>query len=731
MERISGFLAEQRNKVLLVMMAITLLSLLFIPRVNVNTDMSKYLPDSSRMKQGVDILNEEFSGLSDVKTLRVMFRDMPAEARDEILSILKSVPHVESVSHTPGDARYEKDGYSLFVLGFSCGYFSREMSEAESYVRKNLSGRYGMVYCLDKTSQPGIPTWILVLAVSLLVVILVIMCASFIEPFLFMSALGAAVLINAGTNALLPDVSEITYSISAVLQLALSIDYSVILMGHYRQELKLIGSGGSKDEKVIALGKAIRRSFPSIAGSSLTTVVGLLTLVFMSFKIGADMGIVMGKGVLLSMICILTILPSLIIFSDRLIEKTAKKAFSLKMDCLGRFSFRYRKIILCVFAVFFALMFFLKGNTGIAFSLSMSNDVSPVFPMENQIIVLYDNRDEEAIGKMIPGLEGEDFVVSVYAWPNTLGKAFTSEELAGFLSSMDMGFELSPTLLDIVYSAYFGAGGNGTLTLPELITFVSENFAANPLIGRLINDDMRTALENAPAMLSEYESQLKGPAHSIMAITTTLPVESDRTSAFISHLDQLCREELSGEYYLIGNSPMACEMVDSFSGELNFLTLLTAAAIFIVVMITFRSLCIPAVLILLIQSAVYATMVMMNLQGLTIYYLALLVVQGILMGATIDYAIVFTNYYRTKRRTMDRKDSLIAAYNESIHTILTSGTIMVAVTGAVGFAYDDPTIQQIVHSISKGAACAIVLILFLLPGVLAALDRWVISRKER
>ena len=728
MKRIAAFLVDRRRLVFFTMMLLALVNIFLIPRVRVNTDMTKYLPDSSSMKQGVGIMAQEFSDMSVPKTVRVMFHEVPDEEKEQILAVLQKTPHVDSVSFQQGDERYEKDGYTLYVLNFSVGFFSPEMSEAESYIKSNYEGQYEMTYCLDKTEQQGVPVWIFVLALVLLIVILLIFTHSWLEPFLYLFAMGIAVVINMGSNIFLPYVSEITWSIGAILQLALSIDYSVILMSRYRQELQVT------EDKESAMKAALEKAFSSIAGSAFTTIVGFLVLVFMSFKIGIDLGIVMAKGVFLSMFCILTLLPFLVLSLDTLIRKTQKKVLTLKMDAVSRSSYRYRKGITVLFILFFIAVFVLKGSTGIAFTLIEPNDIDPVFPRENQIVVLYENADEDRIAGIIPAIEAEPCVIRVMAWPNTLGKAFTAEELSAMVDSfgMDIGFDISPQMLETVYVLYFGDDEpKRRLTIQELVRFVSETISGNLILQNLLSDEMKDALDEAPALLEDAGKQLKGPEHSLMLVSTSLPQESEKTSAFIRTLQKLCKENLSGDWYLIGNSPMAVEMVKTFSGELNFLTLLTAGAIFLVVLITFRSLAVPAILVLLIQCAVYSTMVLMNLQGMTIYYLALLIVQSILMGATIDYAILFTNYYREMREMEEPETALTNAYNRSVHTILTSGCIVVSVTGIVGFAFSDPSVRQIVHTISKGAACAIVLILFVLPGLLAALDRLLVKKRAQ
>ena len=725
MERLCEILIDRRKAVFLVMMALTVISLLLIPHVNVNTDMTKYLPDSSVMKQGVDILAEEFPEMSVPNTVRVMFRELPEEEKAAFHEKLKETPNADSVLYVPGDQRYEKDGCTLYILHFSCGFFSREMQEAEAFIRSEFAGKYGMICVVDKTTQPGVPLWIFALALSILLVILILMSPSFVEPFLFLFSMGTAVLINTGTDVFLPSVSETTYSIAAILQLALSVDYSVILMGRYRQELK------STADRPCAMKRAVKKAFSSVTGSALTTVAGLLVLVFMSFRIGMDMGIVLAKGVFLSMICVFTVLPTLVLAFDTLIRKTARKQLVLNMRRLTGFSYRHCRGISIFFVMFFTAMLILKGSTGIAFTLVTPNEIDPVFPKENQIVVLYENSDEEAAGNMIPLLEEDPAVNSVTAWANTLGKAFTAEELSDFMASMGMDLRISPAMLKLFYQVGPAAGGDGRMTIREMLTYASENLGEGSFFGNMMTDDMKKALEDAPAILEEGEKQLKSDKHSIMAVSTSLPGESEETTAFMERLEAVCDDSLQGNYYLIGNTPMALEMVSTFSGEMNFLTILTAAAIFLVVFFTFHSPVVPAILVLLIQSAVYATMVMMNLQGMTIYYLALLVVQSILMGATIDYAIVFTNYYREFRKSEGIREALLSAYNGSVHTILTSGLIMVSVTGIVGFAYSDPSIRQIVHTISRGAAFAILLVLFVLPGLLAALDRFVTVKEKR
>lgn len=246
----------------------------------------------------------------------------------------------------------------------------------------------------------------------------------------------------------------------------------------------------------------------------------------------------------------------------------------------------------------------------------------------------------------------------------------------------------------------------------------------------MIDDAMREQILGAKGQIEDGVSQMVGENYSLMMIETTLPLEGEETTQFMEKLFSDCDSSLDYEYYAIGNSPMSYEMQQSFDKELLFITLLTAVAIFIVVAITFRKITIPLLLVLLVQTGVYITVTASGLRGYSIYYLALLIVQCILMGATIDYGILFTNYYRENRKTYDIKESLKRAIDGSTHTIFTSGLIMVFVTGVLGFSPIDPTISQICQTVAIGCLSAILLILLILPGCLAALDRMVMKTRK-
>ena len=301
-----------------------------------------------------------------------------------------------------------------------------------------------------------------------------------------------------------------------------------------------------------------------------------------------------------------------------------------------------------------------------------------------------------------------------------------------------MGFDLGegvsfdPSMLKMVYTYYFLGSSvpeeERKLTLPELFGYVNDTLLDNPLVGGLVSPEIRETVASAKEKLDGGMRMLKSGRRSRMIVYSTLPVESEETEAFMAMLTESAGK-LSGETFLIGNSAMSYEMHGSFSGELWTITLLTAAAIFLIVLISSRSFVIPGLLVLIVQCGVYITVTAIGWQGYRIYFLALLIVECILMGATIDYGILYTGYYRESRARLSPSGALEAAYEGSVHSILTSGLIIVLITGIFGYTYPDPTIAEICRTIATGALSAILVILFVLPGMLAALDRFVARKK--
>ncbi|HWQ76168.1 MAG TPA: MMPL family transporter, partial [Syntrophomonas sp.] len=311
------------------------------------------------------------------------------------------------------------------------------------------------------------------------------------------------------------------------------------------------------------------------------------------------------------------------------------------------------------------------------------------------------------------------------------GQAYTVEELSGIMGGLSNQFNSDNLeLLYLYYASVTHSDPGWKLSIQALFSYLNEEVVNDPRFEKVIGGKFRNDIAAMKTQLNDAVLQLKDAHYSRLILNTTFPDESEESSAFIADLKAKCDQQLTGNYYLIGSFPMNYEMAQTFDHEMLFIALLTALAIFTVVALTFRSFVIPAVLVLIVQCGVFITIAMSGLRGYDIYYLSSIIVQCILMGATIDYGILFTNYYREKRQTMELQAALAAAYNGSIHTILTSGLIMVLVLGVIGALPCDPSIGTICQTLSIGTLSAVLLVLFVLPGLLAAFDRFIVKNNR-
>lgn len=882
MQKLFSLIVEKNKIVLIIFVLFTLFSLWLIPQVKINTDMSKYLPEDSSTKIGNEIMNTEFPEVTS-SSFNLMIEGIKEVEKSEIYDILSKIQNIQSVTYESGSQEYNKDNFTLYIINIATPIDSPETKEVVDTITDKFSSYDFSINgdAVGNTAADILPK-LAGFAFIILLVILFIMCKSWIEPLLFLITIAIAILINMGTNAIFGSVSETTNSIAAILQLCLSMDYSIMLINRYRQE-KLYESN-----KNIAMKKALQNAFTAISSSSITTIVGMLALVFMSFTIGKDMGFVLAKGVLLSLVCIFTVLPALILIFDKLIEKTAKKALHIKMNKIASLSYAFRYVIVIIFIILFVGSFFLKGNVGITYTMADYYEINKIFPQNNPIVVLYENEDEAQINLLIEKWEKNSYINSVSSYSTTLGKELTYDEIAdatgmedafvaqmyyyyfskkGESSNKVIAFDdfieflkndvvtneqfapffteddlaqlyaiggegseqvrlsseefsvfsgMDINIIQQIYGYYFNINGqqeDEKIELNDLIEFLITNIATDEQFAQYFTQDtlaqlnaMNTAtdsetlrqelssdelalyldmdevmveqlynyyaivhgempqerismydfvqfivndvatsqqfnqyftaeileqLEEAETAMNDGYKQLIGDKFSRVVINTHLAEESEETFDFIRSIEKEIDNALNGKHYIIGNSTMAYEMSSSFPNEMNLITILMAIAIFIVVAIAFRSLAIPLILVCIIQCAIFITLGITYIQGSNIYFLPFLIVQCLLLGATVDYGILYTSYYREARNTLDKKEAIIKALNNSIHTILTSASILIVVTGALGIMLmnSDRAISEILLIIAKGGFCATALVVFILPGIISALDRFVVNKR--
>ena len=489
-QKLSNLVVDRRKSVLLILTLLTLLCAFLFFQVPINTDMTKYLPDDSMMKMGIDKMEEEFPDSEIAKTVRVMFTDLSETEKTDILAQLEAIPNVDEVAYDAESTDHNKGNHTLYIVSTSFDYGSPEEKTIESTIKEQFT-HYTMELKNDEANSNPLTVGIVVLALTLLFIILFLMCYSWTEPFLFIITIGFAVVINMGSNIFLGSISNVTASVAAILQLVLSMDYSIILMNRYRQELDL------HETRESAMKAAIAKAFSSVTSSSLTTFIGLLMLVFMSFKIGFDLGIVLAKGVVISLFCVLTVLPGLILIFHDLIMKTEKPALHLNMGLFATFSHKFRYVIAIGFVFLFIGAYFAQQNTQIYYALETPDPIADVFPTKNSIVMLYQNEDESKVADIVTELEQHHKTKEVLGYSTTLGKSYNTKDLADLLDDMDTDMTLEPELLDILFYDYYTDDTQlSAITASQFLNFIANDVANNTTFAEHMDATMLSQVED-------------------------------------------------------------------------------------------------------------------------------------------------------------------------------------------------------------------------------------------
>ena len=504
MRKFTDFIVNKRHFILVLFIVLSVISVILSKKVNINYDIAEYLPSTSETRIGMDIMEKEFKEIKS-SSLNLMFEDLQEDKKTEICEELTQIKGVDSVDYDNTE-NYNKDNYTLYVINVD----DTEDSKLASDVYNEIKERYNEDYKIYTSGEiadrnnPVLPTKIVVLAVVCAMIILIIMCASYVEPFLFLTSILIAVLLNNGTNIIFGTVSNITSSISAILQMALSMDYSIMLMNRYDQEKQ------TEPDKVKAMKNALYHAFKSISSSSVTTIVGLLALVFMSFTIGRDLGLVLAKGVLFSLISIFFVLPSLILMFDKWIVKTKKKSPNFKMDGLGKISYKLRHVALILFVIAFCGCYALKGNLGISYTEDTSNKISEIFSENNQMALIYNSKDEETVAKYLQEIEKEEKVEEVLGYGNTINENLTYDKLNEKLN--DLGADtnnIEDYLLKIIYYNYYNQDENNTISFNEFVSFIQKDVYNNENVVDKIDDETKANINRLSNFTNSTEINKK------------------------------------------------------------------------------------------------------------------------------------------------------------------------------------------------------------------------------
>ena len=485
MRKVTDFIVKARYVFLTLFVILAIFSLYLGTKVNINEDIMKYLPETSEIKIGKDIMDEEFIE-QDSSVLNVMFKGLSDTEKEDTLKKLESINGVSSVLYENTD-EYNRDKYTLYVLNVDD--YDHSKTAENVYNEVNEMKPEAMSGSIYSEWKPVLQIWIVVVAIAMAMIILTILSESYIEPWLYLISIGVAVFINKGTNIIFPSVSNITDSIVAILQLALSMDYSIMLSNRYRQERE------KEKDKTKAMKNALYNSFKAISSSSITTVVGLLALVFMSFTIGRDLGLVLAKGVVLSLVSIFFCLPGLLVLCDKLIMNSKKKTINFSLKGLGKYSYKTRWVQLVFIIVSFIAAYILKGNIGILYTGTQQDEVGKHFPSTNQIAIIYENKYDEIITKYCKSIEDDEKANQVLCYGNTINEKLAYNELNQKFKDLGQDTEIDDYLIKIIYYNYYNKNTKDSMTLSEFTKFIKSDVYSNEKVSESIDDNIKENMD--------------------------------------------------------------------------------------------------------------------------------------------------------------------------------------------------------------------------------------------
>lgn len=544
MKKITDFIVNKRYVILSIFIILAIISAILSKQVKINYDIAEYLPSTSETRIGMDIMEDSFES-QEKSSFNLMFKGITNEEKESIKNYLENTENVSSVDYDQTDD-YNKDDYTLYVINVEAD----KDSETSANVYNNIMEHFKDYETttsgdISDRNNPVLQNWIIILAVGCALVILIIMSESYIEPFLFLFTILLGVLLNKGTNIIFGSVSNITQSISAILQLALSMDYSIMLMNRYNQEK------AKTTDKIEAMKNALFNAFKSISSSSVTTIVGLLALVFMSFTIGKDLGLVLAKGVLFSLISIFFVLPALILLFDKWIIKTKKRSPKFNLKRLGQFSYKIRHISIIIFIALFIASYILKGNLGILYTDTEADKVASVFTQNNQIAIIYKNEDEEKVAKLLSELENNDKVTEILGYGNTINEKLTYNELCDKLNDLGADIDIEDYLLKILYYDYYNENEENTMTFNEFVNFIKTEVYNNDKVSDKIDADTKNNIDR----LNNF--------------TTTASINKQRSSSEIAELLEIDKNDIDNifTYYNSKNNNLKL----SISEFVNFI----------------------------------------------------------------------------------------------------------------------------------------------------------------
>lgn len=680
MERLVNGILKYKKSILVFFILATVISLFTSSMVNINYNIMDYLPEEAPSTKALDVMNEEYD--KGAANVRVVLKDVSIVDALKYKEKIKKVDGVDDIQwlddvvniKEPLELQNQdtieswyKNNEALFSITVNEDKEESAIDEIGEIIGENgmISGStVNIVFAQETTEKELIK--MMVILIPIILIILLLTTSSWFEPVLFLSTIGIAIIINSGTNLILGEISFVTKAAGSILQLAVSMDYSIFLL-HRFSEFRNEGLAVKE-----AMKEAILKSVSSILSSGLTTVVGFAALIVMKFKIGPDMGFVMLKAICLSLISVLVLLPVLALYCYKLIDKTQHKSFMPKFNKFAKVSYKFRHISIILFLLLLIPCFLAQQNNSFSYGASeiysdestkIGHDTAAInkeFGKTNPLVLMVPKGDLVSERALCDELENIDKITSITSYAETVG-----------------------------------------ITIPT-------EYVPDDTLSQLISDN-----------------------YSRFIIVANVKVEGDETFALIDEIRNLAYKYYDDSYYFLGESVNTLDLKETIEDDNKKVNAISIIAIMIILLLTFKSLSLPIILVLVIEFSIWSNLTFNYFIGNDVFYIAYLIISSIQLGATIDYAILFTNRYIENRETMNKKEATQATISTTTVSILTSASILATAGIILGEISTNSIIAQLGILVGRGAILSLILVLFVLPALLMLLDKLIAKTTKK
>lgn len=675
MIKFGKFIAKHCKMILIICVLLLIPSTYGMVKTRINYDVLSYLPENLETVEGQNILLDEFGMgafsmvvVEDMEMKDVQKLENKLEAIDHVKDVLwyddamdLNVP-TEMLPSSIKDALFQGDATMLIALfddSTSSDVTMDTITEMRKVINKQcyVSGMSAVVTDIKGLFNQEMPIYVAIAAILSLIVLMLTM-ESLLVPVLFLCSIGVAILYNLGSNIFLGEISYITQALTAILQLGVTMDYSIFLLNSYEENKHKYPGDNER-----AMAHAISNTFKSVAGSSVTTIAGFVALCFMSFTLGKDIGVVMAKGVILGVICCVTLLPSLILVFDKAIDKTTHRPLIPSLDGISNF---ITKHYLVFFICFLVLLF-------------------PAIYGNNHAKVYY--RIDEAL-------------------PANLESAIANKKL-------DEDFNMNSVHMVLLKNGLSPKEKSEMLDKMEEIKGVKWSLGLNSLVGSNFPENMLPA---------DATKMLKGDNYELVFVCSDYKTATNEANAQVTKINDLVKN-YSPESMVIGEAPLTKDLVDVTDTDFKNVSTASIAAIFAIIFLVFRSISVPFLLVAVIEFAIFINMAFPYYTNVTIPFVSSVVIGTIQLGATVDYAILMTTKYQKERvNGKSKKEAVSIAHRSSIKSILISGCSFFAATFGVGIYSKIDMISSICNLLSRGAVISTIVVICILPAMFMIFD---------